>query len=531
MSLRASSALAWLAIALMCGCAWQPAAAPPSEYQSPPVILITIDALNCGHLPLYGYQRNTAPALARLSEQSLFYTRVWSTSSWTAPAMASLFSGLYPRTHSVLEGTLSLETAEVTGQQQLPGPVLTMAERLRQTGYETIGISSNPHLTQKAGFAQGFDFFYENEALRQAIAAGDKITGTVVTDLLLDAHEVNRIALRYLGVRDRQRPFFLWLHYLDPHWPYSGRLPWIIEYAGGQRIDLDRDTLDLGVPMDKVKELGMTGDDALSKYLIDCYDSELSAMDEQLGQLLDRIPEAESAVVIVTADHGEGLFEHGQLGHRITLYEEETRVPLLIRLPRERRTAKRMDDPASLIDILPTLLGALNLPGDPSLPGRNLLAPAGTSAHKQRLLAMELPPFIATVKGRWKYIHDSRDAMGAEAYDLESDPQERDNRAADQSLITLLTNDLRAWTESVPRGGQSIAGRIMAEEEIEELRALGYGQPGQPRSAADSRAGREGAPPPPISKRDAGTSASSAPEQPSAGGAARPAGPAVKGRN
>jgi arylsulfatase len=486
----AVAAVAWAAALLLAwtGCAPEEDPLPESVRRLPPIVLITIDALNVEHLSLYGYERESSPHLEGLAAESIFFRNAWAPSSWTAPSMASLFTGVYPRTHGVENGVLSLETAEIFGQERVPEHLLTLAERLRRAGYETIGISTNPHLTRAVGFADGFDHFFESAALRNAIADGMQVTGRLVRELLVDADEAVGIAMRYLRVRDRRRPYFLWLHLLDPHWPYSPRAPYIGEFGGGVRLDVDRDRLDLGVPMDKVEEFGLTAESGLFRHLVDCYDSEIRAVDEEIGRLVRQLPELEEGILVVTADHGEGLLEHGQLGHRLTLYEEEVRVPLLIRLPRSRRQQRVVESPVSLVDLTPTLLGLLGFPPDRSLPGEDL-RPLWAGRFRIREIAAQLTTefgrVIALRQGRWKLIRYLDYPKDDQLFDLVADPEERENRALSATAdFQRLDAALEGWLARIPAAPPRVHGARLSESQVEELRALGYVSGAAPAPAA-----------------------------------------------
>jgi arylsulfatase A-like enzyme len=195
-----------------------------SEHEGPNVVLISIDTLRPDHLSVYGYERPTATALEGLAEEGVVFLNAYSTSSWTAPAVASLLTSLRPDQHHVRSGSAPdflRGGKKVVRQEVLDGSFLTLAEILEKHGYVNFGFSTNPHVSAELGFAQGFGHF---ESL--VVADPDPARGKVYADARATTTHVSSLLPR---MRESGR-FLLWIHYLDPHFPYRGRSPWVDRY-------------------------------------------------------------------------------------------------------------------------------------------------------------------------------------------------------------------------------------------------------------------------------------------------------------
>jgi arylsulfatase A-like enzyme len=302
--------------------------APPAP---PDVVIVTLDTTRVDHLSSYGYERETSPSLDRIADESVTYTRAWSTSSWTLPAHASLFTGLYPSSHGAhfdLEGRTGLGELRAGS---LGEEFETLAERLTAQGYTSAAFVSGPWLLPSLGLLQGF---------RHVDA---KLTGVEGRR----AESVTDAALEWLSRTPPNEPLFLFVNYFDPHEPYDP--PPGFDEFGRARDEFSRK--DWWVE-------AMAGRAPLTpaerQILIDRYDGEIRAMDRQLGRLFEAVkgrPGGERSLIIVTADHGESFGEGGQWVHNTCLCEEQVRVPLVIRYP-DRRGAGSVDDaPVQLVDV------------------------------------------------------------------------------------------------------------------------------------------------------------------------------------
>lgn len=457
----------------------RPAAAGAATAEKPNLLLIALDTLRADHLGIYGYPRPTSPWLDRYAAASTLFERAVSPSSYTLPPHATLFTGLYPRSHGaqvsddpaagVTLSQLGLQ-ADHAAVQPLAPEAVTLAEIARTAGLETGAICANSaYLSRHFGLDQGFDTYVDTPAVRpEARPAGLSLAarllparGALARALAgneryyLLAPEVNRLALDWLEARAERR-FFLFLNYMDPHAPY---LP-----VGAYR-HLFRDG---GAAGDELGNLD-AGFDA------DAYDAEIRYLDDHLGRLFTRLEELgllERTVVVLVADHGESFGEHGRRGHAVSVYEGEVRVPLLLRLPGQQR-GERVEPPVPLVDVLPTLLEALRLPAPPGLEGGSLLAGGSASPIVTHLGRYERDyEEYAYYRDPWKLI--VRGGESAELYDLRRDPGERVNllsrhRAEAEGLRADLERFLAATGPRFAAPAQTVD-----PETLERLRALGY---------------------------------------------------------
>jgi len=423
----------------------------------PDVVVLLIDALRADVLRVFGGPIAT-PRLDRLAREGTRFTAAWSTSSWTRPATASLFTGHYPSTHRA-EGR----------NNALPEPAFTLAERFRLLGYRTVGIIGNGNVDEHWGFDQGFEVY--TGVPRDGDGGHPR------------ADRIHREALERLeGLatprQDGERaPLFLYVHTVDPHEPYAPP-EWLLD---GERPEIAADTSvlhDLNLRRRAATE-------ELRRRLWRLYLGEVAWADRQAGQLLDSLSSRgllDDAIVVVVSDHGEQFAEHGTWGHGITLYEEEVRVPLILWGPGRVARGAHIDVPVSIVDVAPTLLALLGRP-DPSLPGRDLSAagsdgrapPAGPilaeldldGTHRKRALRL----------GTWKLIHDRRRGRHS-LFHLGVDPQEsRDRFDADAPLPRRLVTLLESWTQDLRASALADAPVVAPgpdRELIESLRALGY---------------------------------------------------------
>lgn len=308
------------------------------------LILVSLDTVRADNLSLYGYERPTSPRLDRLGEESLVFTRALSASSWTLPSTATLLTGLLPAQHGAVHWT-----------KQLPGEVVTVAERLRQAGYRTAALTDGGFAGYPWGFAQGFDRYDVTPGVSWATEQKD------VARTFRDAADWVRT--------NRHRPFFLFLHTYEAHQPYLAREGFADPFLPpGERGD---ETLSM-VSNPNENDLS----EAELHRMVALYDGEIARADHYLGGFLDALEEAGLAgdvAIVVTSDHGEEFLEHGDLEHAFgKVFDANVRVPLVVRAPGVETAPRRVHAPVSGIDVAPTLLALAGLPHD-DLPGRSLL--------------------------------------------------------------------------------------------------------------------------------------------------------------
>jgi arylsulfatase A-like enzyme len=446
---RAGAALLGVVLWLVSSCA---------RRDAPNFVLVALDTVGAEHL---GYELDGArhtPNLDQLAGEGIVFRRAFSTAPWTQPSIASLFTSRMPSSHGVLRlrHVLSPEAE-------------TLAERLGDAGYETAGFVSHDLLQRRLGYAQGFGHWNQEH-----VGGHEAITSAELTDSAID----------WLDARRGQSPFFLFVHYFDPHFVYQHHPAHDLTagYAG---------PLEPGMDIWKLRnQRGQLTPEDL-EYLVGLYREEIGFTDRHLGRLLRRLDTlgvAEDTVIVVVADHGEEFMRHGWIGHTRTLYDELLRVPLLVRLP-GASPGREVRAPVSLLDVAPTLLELAGVPADPRADGISLVpfltsdaSPPSRDLYAE--VSFEAPPRdvheegtvfrTALIRGDLKLVHDLvTDRFSL--YDRGVDPEELVDIADSHSDADSLRAALRAWEET--RGSDSLGRAELLEpddEELERLRALGY---------------------------------------------------------
>jgi arylsulfatase A-like enzyme len=420
----------------------------------PNVLLVTIDTLRPDRMSAYGHQRDTTPFLAGLTAGGVRFDRAYASSSWTAPSLVSLLTSLDPPVHGIEHG--HLKDRVIVEQEVVSERLPFWPELLRDAGYRTFGITANTHLYGRFGFARGFDRY--------------ECVG------FLDAERVLEVLLGWREEIVDSKPWFVWLHLLDPHARYTPRAPWIGQYVPNYRKRWEplRHVLVPG----SYKELDVTPGSPRFELVQALYDSEIRYSDEAIRVAATALGLSDSDLVVVTADHGEEFLEHDHFGHGVSLFEEVLRVPLLLRLPGLAHAGRVVASPVGGIDVLPTVLDALDLPAPEGLQGRSLLPLIEGREREEVPVTASLArfPFLgsdALIEGRWKYVQ-RRSGQGL-LFDLESDPaeqtdlSEREARRAEQMALALSRRLAAASELRVEPGSVELS-----PQELEQLEALGY---------------------------------------------------------
>jgi arylsulfatase A-like enzyme len=464
------------------------------------VLLILIDTLRADHLGAYGYARGTSPTFDRLARQSIVFERNVAQASWTKPSVASIFTGAYVHEHGVTSSRDALAT-------KLP----TISEVLRDRGYHTVAFSANPWITPEFHFDRGFERFeagrpmsaqltnlfrvgmrFERALRRVGVtlplndwvffaAAEPSLSNARRDELLTDA------ALEWLG-HDVPEPFFAYVHLIGPHDAYDPPARYADLFREEGRAD---DMPRLKRPPARVQSIFETAaplDELSMAGLVAQYDGAILYTDELLHRLLEGLDKAkldDRTLVIVTADHGEEFYEHGNWRHGNQLYDEVVHVPLVMRLPGVLKPERRPD--ASMnIDIFPTVLGLLGQSEAPHrMSGRNLFAspqvpfPAVYSEH-WRFEGGEYSSHMVSWD-RWK-MNETRDSSGKsriELYDLDTDPREKQNLfgkidGAQENELHELQTLLANFSRNEPARAAAGAEVDVDRSTKERLRQLGY---------------------------------------------------------
>ena len=437
-NVRARGLLVLALLPVLCGLS---ACSQGKPQARPNVVLVVIDTLRRDHLPFHGYRINTAPFLTDLAKQSVIFETCYSTSTFTSPATASILTSLYPFQHGVHKGlivTLNQQAQNTLLRlNRIPQAVLTLSEWLRNCGYRTYAVADNLNICGAEGFDQGFD--------------------RLATLNNLGADQVNRQVGQWKKEMLTGAPYFLYLHYMDPHAPYLGRKPWYVRGADDLQDNVAR------------------------------YDSEIRYVDERLRDLFADLAWDENTILIVTADHGEEFLEHGQTGHGKTLFNEVLRVPLLFWSSALALVPQRIPDAVSILDIMPTIGAMLGMPARKDFSGISLWPFGGAdNIHKPRPLFASLltsrpggpdTTMRATMWGQWKYI--VTDERFRELYDTCRHPHERINlfgRAETEPIAVKLNRLFLAFRTSSQVFAQDFNEKQIDAKLLAELKTLGYVQ-------------------------------------------------------
>jgi len=330
----------------------------PSEQEPDPVeplpprsnvVLITVDTLRADHLSSYGYPRATTPSIDRLAAEGVRFDQAVTQWPKTTPSFTSMFTATYSKDNqNVRRVGIPLSCR-----------FEMLAEVLQRQGYGTHAVVANGAVGSELNFDQGFDTFIETWKLQHASQAVDPNNAEAVT----------RLAIGVLDHIDRKRPFFLWVHYLDPHWPYTPPAPWSDRFQNDAQFDAaTRIPIAKGKKVQEMNGIGEgqaeAGHDQLGFYVAR-YDAEIAYTDEQIGKLLAALKAKgllDKTLTAFTADHGESLGDHGYyFDHGRFSFDSCLRVPLILHYPGV--LAPRVDrEPAELIDLAPTLIEATGLP-------------------------------------------------------------------------------------------------------------------------------------------------------------------------
>ncbi len=431
------------------------------------LVLIVIDTLRADHVGSYGYPKPTTPFLDSLADEGVRFARCHASASWTKPSVATILTSLYPSTH----GATSF-------RRQLPQGITTLPELLREAGFATYAYVSNSNLKAIFQFDQGFDVFDDRglrdtlylAALRRLPLLSDGLKQ--VTGLQFnfrdrdDAVTANARILSWLE-RNRDENFFMYLHYMEPHAPYSAPERYRAMFPPG----------------------ASEGAQARAGY-----DADIRFLDDQLAALVARFEEigiAEKTLFMVTSDHGEAFGEHGDQGHDHTVYQEQLHVPLILRNGTAIPAGRVVESAVRTVDLAPTLLDYAGLDAPPGMEGRTLL-PLAVGGEEQIARNVFIDHHSARARnrfrglitgGRWKYIEtlqselrDPEQFGSEELYDLARDPEETINLLARRperaSALRRQCNEMARRTEAAALETDAVDRLDAATRR--QLEALGY---------------------------------------------------------
>lgn len=445
----------------------------PTAERRPNVFLLVLDTVRADHLSVYGYGRDTTPELKRLvneRDNAMVYTRAFANGTWTVPSHASLFTGLLPSEHGAhfaLDGSVRYGFG-------LREEVPTLAEVMKQGGYATLGGYANHWLRSVQGMGRGFERWlrsverdplpFVGEALRERWLPG---VCWGVTKGGARADEVNATLMSVVEPWSQgPNPLFVFANYGDAHGPYAPP-------------DGFRGRFAPSGPRERAEHLSLRHSPERLEELEARYDEEIAYLDHELGRLfseLDRQGLFDDSWVFITSDHGEGFGEHGVLEHGTTVYDEVTRIPLVVFPPRGVRLPAETG-PVSLVDVAATIaaIGGGELVGH----GRDLRqAPDpdqytaiefyGDAVKAATLGEMARKPARAVIQGRHKLV-----AIGDEffLYDIEDDTREQVDF---KTSLPAITERLKALLPEFGAPTFSSDSEVATPDALDALRALGY---------------------------------------------------------
>ncbi|MEM7607723.1 MAG: sulfatase, partial [Myxococcota bacterium] len=410
------------------------------------VLVFLVDTVRADKLrPFNESTRVRTPGLDRWSQSAGVFRAARTQENWTKPSVATLLSGLFPWQHTA-----------ASGEAVLPDSVEILSERLREEGFATAAFVCNGYVSDAFGFRQGWGSF------RNYLREGRRT----------QARFVAADVLEWLDGRDEEKPFFLYVHTIDPHVPYLPPPELLAEYDPDPYsgpVDFGRDRLLL----EKIKSGRLRTNARDRRRLEALYDGEITYHDVHFASILEGLQRrglAENTMVVFTSDHGEEFFDHGSVGHGHSLYEELLHVPLLVKVP--GLEGRAIDAPAGLLDVVPTVYDALGLRASRSLPGRSLLPDLrGEPGTPRAMVAGFMEGWRSVVLGRFKLVHRTHRRVAV--FDLEADPEETTNLAEGRPELVRY---LRASLGLSLRGPvEHTRQRRTIDAELEaQLEQLGY---------------------------------------------------------
>jgi len=451
------------ALALLLLCASSLSGCQPKR--NPNVLILVVDALRPDHMGCYGYKLPTSPTMDALARRGVLFMDATSGSSYTRAAVPSIFASVYPGAHGVLD--------QGNDVQMLSDEYETLAETLKERGYATAAFAPNPSLNLAFNFDQGFDL-YDDDFKIGVAGVQDHETAT----------KINERTLAFLRA-NKEKPYFAYLHYRDVHAPYVPPPPYdkMFDRPGKGRPLTEYEYK--SQPPDMRKPVRHRD---LDTY-IELYDGEIRYTDDHLARFLETLSKEgflDDTVIFLTADHGESFLEHRSWTHGSGLYEELTRVPLVLVLPGEKHKGQRVTAPVHTTDIYPSVLEMLEIEIPSQVQGRSLFEAIEGKADPKRpvfseaLVSRRHRPWnfgqlIAVRSEGWKLIYN-RWSRSGELYNLAQDPGEtRDlvnvERERARNLLRMIAEQDK---ENAKRSHRAKGTEELPEDVVEGLKSLGY---------------------------------------------------------
>jgi arylsulfatase A-like enzyme len=421
------------------------------------VLMVVLDGATALRMGAYGFALSTTPEIDHLAGRSVVFDQAVTQAVYTVASIGSVLTGQYPERHQ-----------SVSFADRLPSSAVTLPGILSQSGILTAGFSGNAVVSSTFGLDRGYDEFYSVRELEGYTGRGDSVLRSF-SDWLKGSGG---------------RRFFAYVHFREPHFPYNPPPPFDTRFGASQMFP---DGIVDWKVVENLNRAAARGEEIPSE-VIECirglYDGNMAYVDGLVGEMLAELEDlglSEKTIVILTADHGEALFEHGYIGHNTQLYEESIRVPLMMRLP--GFAPRRVTPLVELVDLAPTVLELMGLGDHPAsfdMQGRSLVSLLRGTTVKERLAFSRTlwnKPRYGVRESRFKLIWDSR-ANTVELYDLVDDFREKTNLYG-QRVVTagFLRQQLYQWLREQEhlRAGASVPESVPLEEDLRrQLDALGY---------------------------------------------------------
>lgn len=455
--------------------------------ERPNILLVSVDTLRADHLMCYGYGFETSPFIDRLSKRGTLFKNAVTVVPSTLPSHTSLLTSLIPRKHGIVRnGFILMEN------------LLTLQKVLRAEGYNTAAFISSYVLSSDFNFDEGFDLFDERL---------DKKTNLAQSKIVRDADKTTDAVIEYLKGFPEKKPFFLFIHYFDPHWPYSPPQEYLkmfdSKYSGifsGSLKEIEE--MRSGISKGEIRN----AED--EKHMEALYDGEIRFMDDQFKRVISELEfegKLQNTIVVFTADHGENFFEHdGYIDHPSRVYETNIHIPLLFFYPEAISQDRKINELVRNIDIAPTILDIAGIAIPEGFGGRSLapllkmnkedkasngplyafseatrtaLYPEDGAGEYLSISEKKWPndPFSKCIRGeKWKYI--GTPYLGREEfYDIGNDPGETDNLilSGDDEVKSEIVK-FKEMLNSYIKAESSAGVKTENKKSIDNLKSLGY---------------------------------------------------------
>ena len=430
------------------------------------VLVVLVDALRADKLGCYGFDEPTSPTIDKMAKESVLFENVHAASPWTAPSFGTLFTGVSPTVHGAgkMLGRNSSSGKSVHGvtvggiRSDLP----TLAE-LMPSQMKTAAVINNSFVCRELGYARGFDDFDFKIAHLTNYRTADEVTD---------------VAIRWLA-KNKDKPFFYFLHYFDPHIQYAPPKKYLPIFAPHKPPRISYPFTDHAA----ARNGSLNPNESEKAYIRGLYHGEVRFVDDELGRLFNYMNKnklLDDTWIVFISDHGEELFEHGSFDHGHRYEEEVTRVPWLIRAPGGKwQAGKRVSANVSHVDVFATLLDLAGVPLPQYAEGRTVIPLINGQETGDRTSYMEFNLFngqqAAIFDGRYKYIHDIRRDRGF-MYDLEKDSLELKKLTAPDKQYQLMSAQLHAKRKELDAAaaGKAQNSAVLSDESRDALKSLGY---------------------------------------------------------